>query len=92
MLRILTHLAPVMHSKTRWSGKYFMFEKFSKIYDSLRTVDEHGKARVAMNLTYEFKSTVKRFEKQLFDINEVTKYLLVNYQELTVINELKFRA
>eukprot|EP00171_Calliarthron_tuberculosum_P002904 IDg2904t1 len=75
MLRNLTALAPVVDCKTRWSSKYVMLERFSRICDSLRKVAEEENSTVAMNVTYEFKATVHRFENQLHQISQVTKYL-----------------
>lgn len=57
--------------------------EIDNFYDSLRKVEEHENSRVAMNLTNEFKSTVERLHKQLFDINELTKYLQTKHLSLS---------
>ena len=40
LLRNLVNLVPVLHNKTRWSGKLYMMEQFLKIHDKLIAVAE----------------------------------------------------
>ena len=56
MLRNLNALVPRFDSNTRWSRKYLMLERFSRIYDSLCEVAETEESTVAMNLTLTFKT------------------------------------
>ncbi len=74
MLQNVASLAPVTDCKTRWSGKYLMLKRFNRIYDQLRNVVEDERSTVAMNLTPQFKETVRYF-KMPSQLDEVTKYL-----------------
>ncbi len=75
MLRNLTALVPVTDCKTRWSGKFLMLDRFNRIYDELRAIAEDEESNLTMNLTSDFQSTVRRIEKQLRQVDLVSKYL-----------------
>lgn len=79
MLRNLTALVPIVECRIRWSGKYLMLERFGRIYDSLGQVAEDERSAVAMNLSSSFKSTCISYEKQLKQIDRITKYLQTEY-------------
>eukprot|EP00171_Calliarthron_tuberculosum_P009475 IDg9475t1 len=75
MLRNLPRLVPIIENGTRWSGKYLVIQRFNRIYDELRNVAEQEHSSVAMNLTSEFKTNAQRCEKQLRQIELITRYL-----------------
>lgn len=78
ILRNLIALAPIAESKTRWSGKVLKLERFGCIYDALRKVSKDDHSTVAMDLSYQFKADVQRYEKQLRQINQVTGHFQRN--------------
>lgn len=75
MLRNLTALCPIVDSKTRWSGKCNMLQRFCRVYDDLKAVAKHESSSIVMDLTTAFKANVTRFSEQLAEINFVTKLL-----------------
>lgn len=83
MLRNLTRLVPVIENGTRWSGKYLMLQRFNRIYDELRCVAEQEHSTVGMNLTYAFKGRTFRYEKQLAQIDSITRYLQTKHLSIS---------
>lgn len=68
-------LAPVIENNTWRSGKYYMMERFRRIYDELRIVAEQQGHKLAMTMAEESKSSVTEYTKQLKEFDQVTKFL-----------------
>ena len=69
------NLVPVLHNKTRWSGKLYMMERFLKIRDELITVAEDENSDLQMNRTVPFRNKVVRYCEYMRQINFSTKYM-----------------
>jgi hypothetical protein len=77
-LRNLTHLAPIMHNKTRWSGKLHMLERFLRLKPSLLAVADDVETPLEIDghtwgLLFNWKAL--KCKKQLDNINAVTVLL-----------------
>ena len=75
LLRNLVSLVPILHNKTRWSGKLYMLERFLKIRDDLITVAEDENSDLQLNRTVPFKNKVSRYCEYMRQINFSTKYM-----------------
>ena len=75
LLRNLVNLVPVLHNKTRWSGKLYMMERFLKIRDELIAVAEDENSDLQMNRTVPFRNKVSRYCEYMQQINLSTKYM-----------------
>ena len=75
LLRNLVNLVPVLHNKTRWSGKLYMMERFLKIRDELISVAEDENSDLQMNRTVPFRNKVVRYCEYMRQINFSTKYM-----------------
>ena len=75
LLRNLVNLVPVLHNKTRWSGKLYMMERFLRIRDDLAAVAEDDNSDLQMNRTVQFKNKVTRYCAYMKQINYSTKYM-----------------
>ena len=75
LLRNLVNLVPVLHNKTRWSGKLYMLQWFLCIRDKLITVAEDENSDLQINRTTQFKNKVTRYCDYMTQINYSTTYM-----------------
>ena len=75
MLRNMTHLKPVLYNKTRWSGKYYMFERWLQIRDTLIELSTSDGAELDVNDSLNFFNLTKKYTKCLKQFDNVTKKL-----------------
>ena len=75
LLRNLVNLVPVLHNKTRWSGKLYMMERFLRIRDELIAVAENENSDLQINSTAQFRNKVTRYCGHMEQINYSTKYM-----------------
>jgi hypothetical protein len=76
LLRNLTNLKPVIHNKTRWSGKHFMLTRFLRIRDELIEVaDNEESVELDINTSAQFLAKVKKNHGHLKEINAVTVFM-----------------
>ena len=75
LLRNLVSLVPILHNKTRWSGKLYMLERFLRIRDELVAVSEDENSDLQINKTTQFKNKVMRYCGYMKQINYSTKYM-----------------
>ena len=75
MLRNMTHLKPVLYNKTRWSGKYYMFERWIQLRDTLIDLSANDGAELEVNESLSFFNATKKFTKCLKQFDIVTKKL-----------------
>ena len=75
LLRNLVNLVPVLHNKTRWSGKLYMLQRFLRIRDELTTVAEDENSDIQINQTTQFKNKVTRYCNYMMQINYSTTYM-----------------
>jgi hypothetical protein len=60
LLRNMTDLKPVMHNKTRWSGKYSMLKRFSQIRQELIEVGAQYHSDLPIDPTQAFGNKVTK--------------------------------
>ena len=75
LLRNISRLKPIIHNKTRWSGKYYMLNRFTKIWSSLLEVAQNDQVSLDIDESAAFARKVDRYQKQLYHINLTTKFL-----------------
>lgn len=71
----LTHLSPVLHNTTMWSGKYEMIKRFTEINDQLLLVVDKERATVTIDRSLTFKRSLQKYCKMLGETNSVTNLL-----------------
>ena len=75
-------LKPIVHNKSRWSGKYCMLDHFVAIRDQLVQVSDTEGLELDMNPSRVFLEKVFKYKNQLIHIQYVTKYLQTNQLKL----------
>ena len=75
LLRNLTDLKPIIHNQTRWSGKYYMMERFLRIRDELLEVSKDHGSNVDINSTIAFRDKCFKYAGWSKHINNVTLFL-----------------
>lgn len=75
LLRNLIDLRPVLHNKTRWSGKFYMLRRFLRIREELIEVSQDERSDLVVNSSQAFKRKVERYCRQLQQIDFATKEL-----------------
>ncbi len=76
LLRNLTELKPVLENKTRWSGKFLMFERFIKLRDCLVEIaDSEDSDGLFLDRSNRFLGQCIKYKAMLNEINVVTKHL-----------------
>ena len=75
-------LKPIVHNKTRWSGKYYMLDRFVAIRDQLVQGSDTEGLELDMNPSRAFLEKALKYKNQLKHIQYVTKYLQTNQLKL----------
>jgi hypothetical protein len=76
LLRNLVVLKPIIHNKTRWSGKFQMLARWLRLREPLMmSVSESGDSTLDMDDTVRFKNKVTKYTNQMKHINYCTKHL-----------------
>ena len=73
VLRNLTTLKPILHNKTRWSGKYDTLSRFIKIRSSLIDATNDENTNIDINTINCFLTKVKKRQKHMKRIQVPTK-------------------
>jgi len=75
ILRNITTLKPILYNKTRWSGKYEMIARFTKIRSQLIEASQDDDADIPMPAHLAYGTTVSKYEDMLSEIQVATKLL-----------------
>ena len=88
ILRNLTDLRPVLDNKTRWSGKFFMVQRYCRIYDeivaasleddssiNISSIASFSRARKLMGMLEEINSVTTALQEQHLSLGEGRKFL-----------------
>jgi len=75
ILRNLTKLRPILHNKTRWSSKYDMIARFTRIRNKLIEASQSNDAEIPIAPDIAYGSKVSKYENMLSEINVATKML-----------------
>ncbi|KAI0559108.1 Ribonuclease H-like protein [Gracilaria domingensis] len=87
LLRNIVNLKPIVHNKTRWSGKFYMLERFLRFCDNLIEVSQDERSNLDVNDSVAFRNKVARYVRQLQEIDHTTKYLQVRKLSLANCRE-----
>lgn len=75
ILRNIIDLRPVLHNKTRWSGKLHMLQRFLQSRDELIEVSNDRRSDFHVNSSVNFKRKVERYCTQLQQNDFATREL-----------------
>ena len=71
-----TQLTPIIHNKTRWSGKYKMLKGWITIRDDLIEVSKNPESDdIQVNTSATFRLHVQKYTTQMGEINYVTLFM-----------------
>jgi len=75
LLRNLTDLKPIIHNQTRWSGKFYMMQRFLRIRTELIEISNDDRSDIVVNSSNGFRAKCEKFSSWLNHINNVTLFL-----------------
>ena len=75
LLRNLTELRPVLNNETRWSGKFLMLQRFTKIRNELIDVSNNEDGSIPINVSIPFSNKVAKYAEILGEMDVVTRQL-----------------
>ena len=74
LLRNVTELKPVLDNKTRWSGKFYMVERYCRIYEDIIKASHHDHSSIDITELAPI-ARAKKVQSMLAEIDAVTKAL-----------------
>ncbi len=83
VLRNLTDLNPMMHNRTRWSGKLYMLRRFLNIREELLEIHDSLDGDIEIDDTTRFHGKLINYTKVLRAIDNVTKSLQRKHHTLS---------
>ncbi len=63
VLRNITDLKPIMHNRTRWSGKLYMLRRFLNIREELLEIHDSRDVDIEIDDTTRFQGKVIKYTK-----------------------------
>lgn len=75
LLLNLTSLNPLLFNKTRWFGKYIVLHRFQLLHEKMMSESDSSRNNISIVCTECFRNTVRKYVKQLEEIQPVTTYL-----------------